>query len=377
MNKRRIFILSAAVLILAFGGLFFGLKQAASPEKVVDTFKEAVQKDDPSMLQELIVPDDKQAELSRSSIQAMISYLKENASSYEAIVEGLEQQVEENDYAASAQQISLTEEGKKWGVFSDYKLKAKTAVIKLTGQNETDTISLTAGESKRPIKQLENEQYGPVLPGTYTLNVTVNNELGTFKAEEKKEVWGSPEVSVVINSSALASADKGVQQAVITALDTLNRDLAVYQTSGYDKSKLTNVTNEIREETAFLQESFTLLQDYLDEIHVQYKGAVINLDDLGVHYFDGKWSADATALVAFDNKLKYRDLQGFEDHSIRSLVTYSLFYDKEEKKWLIDGMQEREPVGSEETYWENKKELKVENPPVLKWQREGAEGVKL
>ncbi|KAB7704736.1 hypothetical protein F9802_16320 [Bacillus aerolatus] len=377
MNKKSlIVIVPAAILLIVLGGVFFAVKQAAAPEKVVETLKEAIAKDDPAILQDVIVTDNKQAAVNKASIQAMIAYLKENSSSYDVIKAGLEEQIKENDYATTTQQITLTEDGKKWGMFPNYKLRVKTAAIKVTGQSEADRISLAVNESGKPFKKQKDGQYGPVLPGKYNLEVKVTNELGTFLKEEEKDVWGSPEVSLVIDGNALASSDKGVQKEIMKAMDTFNRDIAVYQTSGFNKSKLTNVTDTILEGSFLLEESFETVKDYIDEIHAQYAGAVINLDDLAIHYFDGRWTADVTALVAYNNKVKYRDIKEFKDNSFRSVSTYSFFYDKKQKRWLIDDVKHRDPVGSEEEYWENKREMKVKNPPVLKWKREGG-GIKL
>ncbi|KMY55995.1 hypothetical protein AC623_00980 [Bacillus sp. FJAT-27231] len=158
------------------------------------------------------------------------------------------------------------------------------------------------------------------------------------------------------------------------AMDVFNNDIAVYQTSGFNKTKLTNVTDEILEGSFMLQESFKAVQGYIDEIHAQYAGAVVNMDDFSVHYFDGRWSADVTALIAYNNKVKYRNIQEFEDTSFKAVNTYSLSYDKTKKQWLIDNVKNREPVGKEEEYWKNKQEVKVNNPPILKWKREGGTG---
>lgn len=377
MNKKSLIIISSVVVLIALAGVFFALKQAAGPEKTVKSLKEAVVNNDPSLLQDLIVADNKAAAVNKTSIQALITYLKENSSSYEAITDGLEEQIEEKDYTAASQQVALMEDGKKRGVFPAYKLKVKTAVIKVTGQNESDRVSLAAGKSGPPLKKQKDNKYGPVIPGTYSLKVKLMNELGIFEKKEKKDVWGSREVSVVIDSNALASADKGIQKDVIKAMDIFNNDVAVYQTSGFNKSKLTNVTDTILEGTFVLQEGFETVKDYIDEIHAQYAGAVVNMDDFSVHYFDGRWSADVTALIAYNNKVKYRDIKEFEDISFKAVNTYSLSYSKEQKKWLIDDIKNRDAVGNEQEYWKNKQEVKVNNPPVLKWKREGQEGVAL
>ncbi|MTH54096.1 hypothetical protein GKZ89_11815 [Bacillus mangrovi] len=187
--------------------------------------------------------------------------------------------------------------------------------------------------------------------------------------EKKTEAWGNKQVTVVIDSHKLAREDKDVQKELLAAVDVFNKDMSVFQTSGFDISTLTNVTDEVKEDTSFVQDDFELIKDYVDEMHSQYLGAVVNLDDLNVDSFDKKWSAEVSALVSYNSKLRYREEKTFEDLSYQSVREYSLQYDPKAKKWLIADLMEREAIGSEDEDWDNKKELKVENPPVLKWSR--------
>ncbi|MFK2826248.1 hypothetical protein QYG89_11285 [Bacillus sp. B190/17] len=378
MNKKSLMVIvPLVILMIVFGGAYMALKQAAGPEKVIDTFKEAVSKNDPSSLKELIVTDNHQAAVNQASIQAMIDYLKANNSSFDVIKAGLEEQIKERDYTTTAQQITLMQDDKKWGVFPNYKLKVKTVVIKVTGQNEKDRVSLSISGFDEPPKKQKADLYGPVLPGKYPLEVKVINELGTFLKKEEKDVWGSPEVSLIVDGNSLAGSNKGIQKDIMKAVDRFNRDIAIYQTSGFNKSKLTNVTDTMLEGSFLLQERFKTVKDYIDEIHAQYAGAVVNMDDFSIHYFNGRWSADVTALVAYNNKVKYRDMKEFEDNSLRSVSTYSLFYDKRQRQWLIDDVKHRDSNGKEEEYWENKREMKVKNPPVFTWKREDSKGITL
>ncbi|MEC5268714.1 hypothetical protein P9G49_06310 [Heyndrickxia coagulans] len=46
-------------------------------------------------------------------------------------------------------------------------------------------------------------------------------------------------------------------------------------------------------------------------------------------------------------------------------------YDKNSKTWLVDDAEDAKADGSESSAWDNKKELKQKNAPVLKWVRSG------
>jgi len=346
------------------------IQQNNRPKQVVEAFEQAVDQKKPEQLKDILLVDNKKAEIDESSLKAFVTYLNANYNSYQVIKDSLEEQLEKQEYNMTNQQISLVEDGKRFGVFTDYKLKVKTGYIKVTGLSEEDQVTLSVDKTKDSLMKSEEELYGPLLPGTYDVRLTVKNTLGTFLEKRKVEVWGgSKQVSLLVDDSDLAQKDKGVQQNVLAALDVFNNDLIVFQTNNYETKHFTNVTDEVREVTAFAKYDFEFYKEYVDEIQMQYLGAVVNLDDLDINHFNDEWVAEATALVSYKNKMKVRDMKGFEDISYKTVRTYKMKYDEKSKKWLIADLEGIKADGSESDDWENKTELKNEDSPVMKWTR--------
>ncbi|USK86716.1 TcaA second domain-containing protein [Peribacillus asahii] len=346
------------------------IQQNNRPKQVVEAFEQAVDQKKPEQLKDILLVDNKKAEIDESSLKAFVTYLNANYNSYQVIKDSLEEQLEKQEYNMTNQQISLVEDGKRFGLFTDYKLKVKTGYIKVTGLSEEDQVTLSVDKTKDSLIKSEEELYGPLLPGTYDVRLTVKNTLGTFLEKRKVEVWGgSKQVSLLVDDSDLAQKDKGVQQNVLAALDVFNNDLIVFQTNNYETKHFTNVTDEVREVTSFAKYDFEFYKEYVDEIQMQYLGAVVNLDDLDINRFNDEWLAEVTALVSYKNKMKVRDMKGFEDISYKTVRTYKMKYDEKSKKWLIADLEEVKADGSESDDWENKTELKNENSPVMKWTR--------
>ncbi|HWL26414.1 MAG TPA: hypothetical protein VNR38_22115 [Ureibacillus sp.] len=346
------------------------IQQNNRPKQVVEAFEQAVDQKKPEQLKDILLVDNKKAEIDESSLKAFVTYLNANYNSYQVIKDSLEEQLEKQEYNMTNQQISLVEDGKRFGVFTDYKLKVKTGYIKVTGLSEEDQVTLSVDKTKDSLMKSEEELYGPLLPGTYDVRLTVKNTLGTFLEKRKVEVWGgSKQVSLLVDDSDLAQKDKGVQQNVLAALDVFNNDLIVFQTNNYETKHFTNVTDEVREVTAFAKYDFEFYKEYVDEIQMQYLGAVVNLDDLDINHFNDEWVAEVTALVSYKNKMKVRDMKGFEDISYKTVRTYKMKYDEKSKKWLIADLEGIKADGSESDDWENKTELKNEDSPVMKWTR--------
>lgn len=361
-------ISAVALLALVMVAVLF-IQQNNKPKKVVASFTEAVEKKDISQLKELIDPDKKGTVVNNESIKAFAKYLNTNDSSFDAIKDGLNEQVEDKDFSATNQQVSLVEDGKKWGMFKEYKMRVKTGFIKVSGQNDEDQLSLSIDNLKESVKESKKHTYGPFLPGTYNTVTTVKNDLGTFMKKDKIDVWGgSKEVTLVVDPDSLAENDKDIQKAVMSAVDVFNHDWAVFETSSFDTNKLTNVSDDIKDDTSIAADNFEEVKNYVDEVHSQYLGAVLNMDDLDISYFDKQWRAEASAVVSYHSKMKLKNAKKMEDLSYEAVRDFSMFYDSDKKKWIIERIEEYESDGTEED-WDNKKEMKIKDPKLLKWNR--------
>lgn len=374
MNKKWLYAIPAAfvLMIIIIAAVLF-VQQSNKPKQAVVAFEQAVEQKKPIQLKEWIIADDKKADINDSSLKALVAYLNENNNSYQVITESLDKQVEKKEFKTTNQQISLVETGKKWGLFPEYKFKVKTAYIKVTGQHKDDEIHLSIQKSNDSLKKDKEENlYGPVLPGAYQIDLTVKNKLGTFLDKRKVDVWGgSNQVSLLIDDEKLAQSDQRIQEDVISAVEIFNKDFVVYHTNGFEAKYFTNVSDSILENLEFInpESEFAELEEYVDEIQMKYSGTVVNLDDLDINQIHDEWTADVEAFVAYNNKLKIRGRDGYEDMSYKEIRTYILKFDDKRKKWLIDEAGQVPADGSEKDSWDNKAELSGKDSPVMKWKR--------
>ncbi|WP_084786593.1 TcaA second domain-containing protein [Bacillus tuaregi] len=367
---------SLSILVILIVVAFFTIQHLNRPDKLVEAFEAAVEQNKPEWLTDLILPDQKEAVVNKGTLGALVAYLRANDHSYHAIKDGLYEQIEAKDYSSKNQQISIIRDGKKWGILTDYKLKVKTTSIKVSGQNENDQVQLSIKAVKKPLKISDEHVYGPILPGSHDVSVTIHNSLGTLTEKKQVDAWGNDLITYVVDTERLAKGDQGITNEIIEAVEILNRDLSAFETSAYNTNVFTNVNDDFKggEYTQELIDSaFSFYAEYIDEIQSQYLGAVVNLDQLRIDYFDGHWSANVKALVTYNRKIKIADVPTYEDLSYQSIRTYALVYHEKEKKWLIDRLTDTEATGSEQEYWKKKKTLTVKNPPLLKWSRTDSE----
>ncbi|WP_018662799.1 TcaA second domain-containing protein [Heyndrickxia acidiproducens] len=367
--KNKFLIATVAAVIFATVATLIILYQATKPEKVLAKFEDAVNQKDTKQMEKLIKTDNQHALINNVSLKALLNYLKTNNNSYNVVKDGIRTQIKEKNYSQTNQQISLIEDGKKWGFFPNYKLMVKTVDLKVSGQNDRDKITVSINKMNLP-KKKNQTVYGPFLPGTYQALVTVKNDLGTFFQKEKKDLWGNPEVSLVIDSNQLARKNKDVQKDIISAIQLFNHDLAVYETSGFDAEKLTNATEDFKDNFTLEQAQFNLVKEYVDEMQAQYLGSVVNFDVFSITNFDSVWRAEIEALVSYNEKIKYKGQKNDKDLSYKSIRKYTLIYNPDKKKWMIDNAKDSEADGNESNLWKNKKEIKLKDAPVMKWSRE-------
>ncbi|MGM7636811.1 TcaA second domain-containing protein [Bacillus sp. Hm123] len=369
MTKNKLLTLIAMLVAVLLVGVYVAMQQVVKPEKTVEKFTEAVSKEDPKLLKKLVITDNKKAAVNDTSMKAMIDYLKKNNSSFDAIKEGLKQQVEDEDYVAQSQQISLIEDGKKWGLFPNYKLKVNTVMLKVTGQNKDDQLALTINQLKKPLYKEDEALYGPVIPGVYEMKVKVSNAMGSFFDEQKVDAWGNKEVSIITDSVQLARDDEKVQKDILSAIDVFNNDVASFQASGFNIEKLTNATDDIKNDPTMKADKaiFEETKNYIAELQFKYLGAIVNLDQVSLSYFDGQWKAQVNALVDYHSKLTLKESGESKEEQTKSIGQYLLVYNTEKKQWLIEGLQSKPAMGTEADSWKNKLDMKVKSPQVHTW----------
>ncbi|MEW4286552.1 TcaA second domain-containing protein [Priestia koreensis] len=369
---RKVWILIPVLVVIAAAvGIFMVISnQNSKPKDMVTQFESAVDKGDTKKLTAMIEPDNKAASVNKTTVNAFIAYLKKNSNSMDVIKDSLKTQVEEKDFTTTSQAVSLVETDNKWGIFKTYKFKVKTVTMKVNGQNESDKVNLTVGKEKMDLKEKEENVYGPLLPGLYKLNASISNDLGTFIQTKNKDLWGNAQITHIIDTNNVVEEDKKVQDNITKSVETFNSDLSVYETSEFDATKLTTVTDAVKKGVN-QREKFDSIKMHIQEVQSQYLGSIINYDAFDVSNFNKEWKAELQALVNYNGSLRYKDVPESEDLSYTAIRTYKLKYDKGKKEWLIYEMDEKEADGTESDYWTDKKNMKVKNPPVMKWTNSG------
>lgn len=374
LNKRNLIIGGSlvAILIVLFFTVFTIIANQYKPIKTVEAFNEAVENNDTETLKQLMKPDEKDAEVNKESLSAFSKYLQANNESYQVIKDGFEKQIENDDFKSSNTQVSLIKDGKRMGIFPNYKMKVNTVHLKVKGNEDSDKVSLAIVDSDNSINQADEEEatYGPIIPGEYNIEATITNDLGKFTNEEKIDAWGDADVSFVVDSEKMARQDKAIQKSLIDAGNQFNEDMSVYVTSNFEADKFTNISDELKDNLFFYDTGLEIPEDYVEKIESQFLKAIVNMDEIDLTYFDGEWNAEVTMFVFYDEKITFTENKEVEDLSYVELRDFSFIFDQDKKQWIIEDVMGENMDESEVDDWENKEEIKIKDPPLRKWTKD-------
>lgn len=373
MNRRLLIFGggATALIIITVIVVFIVLSNQYHPKNTVDAFNEAIEGKDVDSLKELIVTDEKDAEINEASLSAFINYLQANNESNQVIKKSLKKQLDNEDFTTSNEQVSLIEDGKTMGIFSNYKLKVKTVNLTIKGLDEDDQISLTIDGFEDKLSEVDNEEdlYGPLLPGEYDIEATIKNKLGTFDEEKKVDVWGNTDVSFLMDSESLVRKNKNIQKDIIQAANAFNEDMSVYVTSGFEVDSFVNATEDLKDELSAFDYNFDSIKDYVEKIESEFLEATINMDEFDITQFDGEWEAEVTMFVSYDEMIKLKE-EDTEDLSYTELRILSLIFDKESDRWMVDDYN-IEPFHQDDIdNWENKVEIDIDDSTNYEWSDE-------
>lgn len=372
--QKRAFIFGGsaiALLVICVVVVFFVINAQHKPEKTVEMFNEAIVDKDIDSLKEIVEPDKKEAKVNKASLSAFINYLNKNSESHQVIKEEFKKQITNDDFSTPTAQASLILDGKTMGIFPDYKVQIKTVNIKAKGVEENDKLSLGVEGFKDPIGEVEEEKntYGPLMPGEYEINANLKNDLGNFTEKDKTEVWGDSEVSFLLDNEKLAENDKEIQKTLIDTTNEFNESMSLFLASGFDEKEFKNVTGDLKKNLSSASFEFELMKDYIEEIESKFTKSIVDMDEITLSHFDGKWSAGITMLVSYEEKLKVEDNPA-EDLSYSELRKYKLKFDSDKKQWIIEDIQGEETKESEADDWENKQEIDMKKSKKHIWKEE-------
>jgi uncharacterized membrane protein YvbJ len=197
-KKLLIPIASIAVLLIAIG-IYAGIASSnAKPLRVVELFEDAIVEGNVKQVMKLIEPGDPLLKIDETTAQQLITYYKENPSTFSDEMEQLKFDAEMwNDdistatslFAKSDQKpdeiLSFIERKEVKGLFGKYGIEVKLFYFKVTTNQKGTVFRLNDKEILTAKVDYYDKVLGPFLPGTYKMKVDFNGEYVSLSAEKE------------------------------------------------------------------------------------------------------------------------------------------------------------------------------------------------
>ncbi|MCM3654684.1 zinc ribbon domain-containing protein [Metabacillus litoralis] len=175
------------VLALLIGGYYF-LQQMTAPKAVAEGFIDAINQQDVSAMKKYINDGQYEIKVDDKQAEEFISYLHENPRRITSIAEELMNDAALMEEGTSPSLdgdslASLKYNGKKWVFFDDYAVQIQTFYTDI--YSDVANTDILINDKVEATMEDEEETFGPLLPGVYTVKAAVNGEFGVVEQKLK------------------------------------------------------------------------------------------------------------------------------------------------------------------------------------------------
>ncbi|WP_203363357.1 YARHG domain-containing protein [Bacillus sp. REN10] len=198
-NKLLIAFTLAAVLMIFLFTSYQMLSKKYSEEAVIDQFITALTQKDKQTLKTLIIPTDSRLNINEESLNALFALIDKEPSLIEDVKDSL------HDEGFGKQPFYLRENGKHFGIFTNYVIDTPGYFIKVGSTGDNTTIHLNDSEIGVLDNAEDTKEFGPFLTGLYS----IKGLSGKKKDEVTINLAGSKtETAVVLTTGTLEKEEE-------------------------------------------------------------------------------------------------------------------------------------------------------------------------
>ncbi|PJI08766.1 MULTISPECIES: zinc ribbon domain-containing protein [Clostridium] len=183
-KNKKIAAASVLVLIVLIGIFIYFGKSQSSPEKVVDNFKTAVNKQDKSEMEKLMVCNDSGLKIDDGNVAMLLRYFKNNPSYLTNTLSQLDNQALNTDRINSNSNLSsyilnVKRDGNKFLFFPNYKIEVKASYITVKTKIKDANIYINNTKVGTSTSDDFSKEYGPYIPGEYVVKGSYKGKYST------------------------------------------------------------------------------------------------------------------------------------------------------------------------------------------------------
>ncbi|GGM32087.1 hypothetical protein GCM10011351_17820 [Paraliobacillus quinghaiensis] len=190
-KKQKIIAISViALLLIVIGGYQVGAKMT-DKERIIEKFETALQEEDAATLTKLLESSDSRLEITEEEVTKLVALISETPSALQYFIDGLEQQANafDGDYEQDSSTIfSLEKDGKTALIYDRYYIEVMPFYFEVA-TNMADT-QIFLGDKEIAVTESEafSKEFGPFLPGVYTVKASFDNDYALLENQQTIEL---------------------------------------------------------------------------------------------------------------------------------------------------------------------------------------------
>lgn len=171
-KESKIVIAIVAVLIVAIVVIVQIGNSLYNPKKLETRFKNDIVSNNNADLASIMYCNDARLIVDSKNISPLLSYIKSHPSYYEEIIQNLDDDVlspKNNSSIETSNLLTLNNIGKKFLIFSDYKISIKPSFVDITTPVKDVTFSINNLQIGSSDTDKSTKEFGPYIPGDYSI----------------------------------------------------------------------------------------------------------------------------------------------------------------------------------------------------------------
>ncbi|WP_117149352.1 zinc ribbon domain-containing protein [Paraliobacillus zengyii] len=190
-KKQKVIAISVlALLVLLIGGHQVGANMT-DKNRIIEKFETALYEEDAKTIASMLQTSDERLEITEEKVSELLTLIAETPSAQQYFINELESQAdayERSETLESSTIFSLEKEGKTALIYDNYFIEVMPFYFQV-GTNMTDA-KLFLGEEEIATSDTSEftKEYGPVLPGVYTLRSSYSNDYTVLENESTIEL---------------------------------------------------------------------------------------------------------------------------------------------------------------------------------------------
>ncbi len=367
VKHKKWLISGGAVVLLVCAFFIFGMATHSKAD-YYNAFKQALKDKNAEEMKNLLTTSDPSLKIDKAGSQAFIDYLTDNPADKTQLLKGLKEETEgeESSYSAGFP-YTLVKDGKDMLFFPHYALSVKPLYFTVT--TDADKVSLSVNKKEIPYVK-KTDKYGPLMPGSYDVDVTLNCAIDTPLVHLKNELLIKENQNLDLQVGDVLSEDKSFQSSFAKNVDKSMDEFAQYWGGGLDTTKLKTATDNYREAALVERE---LLLPYLSKTSLTYKELKINNDSIKIEKKLDNWEADFEAFVDLAGNIEIAE-EGSSpiEMQLDAVREFVFVYDTKLDEWLLDSAVESY---SDPGDWDNINTITHKNPQTYEWSNKKDEDI--